>query len=221
MGTYKKMKGLLFITHKSERYDYLETVSIALTGGCRQIQLRMKGESEKEIERVAIASKIMCDKYGADLYINDHVEICYKIKANGVHLGKMDMRPSQARVLLGSGFKTGGTANSIDDILYLNNEGVDYIGLGPFRYTSTKEQLSPLLGIEGYRRIIQVCREKWINIPLIAIGGITREDIPIIMETGVSGIALSSAILNSEEPILEMERIIGVINKCLNRNLQD
>ena len=208
------MKGLLFITHKTEKYGYLQTVEIALKGGCKQIQLRMKDALRNECEEFAKQAKILCDEYGADLYINDCAEMCYKVRATGVHLGKLDMPPSQARLILGNGFKIGGTANTFGDIVNLFKQGVDYIGLGPFSYTTTKEHIAPILGLEGYRRIVQQCRENEINTPLIAIGGITRDDIPSIMQTGVAGIAISSAILNAENPIEETEKIMKLMINC-------
>ncbi|MDR2562378.1 MAG: thiamine phosphate synthase [Prevotellaceae bacterium] len=206
------MKGLLFITHRSERFGYLQSAEIALAGGCRQIQFRMKDAlSSDEFESTAREVKKLCDDYGADLYINDRVEVCARIGAKGVHLGKLDMQPSEARAILGSGFVIGGTANTFDDIRRLYNDGVDYIGLGPFRFTNTKQNLSPILGSDGYSRIIGLCREHQIDIPLIAIGGITSDEVASIMRLGVSGVAMSSSILNSVNPKEEVRKIIKII----------
>lgn len=205
------MNGLLFITHQTERYSYLDSVGIALEGGCRQIQLRMKDLSVHEAIKIAEKAKALCDQYNAQLYIDDHVEICRQVKAAGVHLGKMDMPPSEARILLGNDFIIGGTANTFDDILHLHSEGVDYIGLGPFRFTETKKNLSPVLGPEGYSKIMNRCRDNHICLPVLAIGGITIEDIPAILQTGMSGIALSSTILNADNPVEETEKIIEMI----------
>ena len=95
-------------------------------------------------------SKI-CRKYNATLILNDHVHLVKEIGANGVHLGKSDMSPVKARELLGSNYIIGGTANNMEDIRQLHKSGVDYIGLGPFRFTRTKKNLAPILGIEGYK----------------------------------------------------------------------
>ncbi|MDR2692557.1 MAG: thiamine phosphate synthase, partial [Dysgonamonadaceae bacterium] len=138
--------------------------------------------------------------YGADLYINDHVEICRRIGATGVHLGKSDMPPGEARKILGKNFIIGGTANTFEDILRLNAEGVDYIGLGPFRFTATKKNLSPVLGLPGYKQIMEQCAVRGINLPVFAIGGITAGDIPALLNSGITGIAMSSAILQAENP---------------------
>lgn len=205
------MNGLLFITHQTERYTYLQSIEIALKGGCRQIQLRMKESTPDEVELIAQKAKSLCDKYKAQLYINDHVMICRKIKAAGVHLGKADISPSEARTILGNNYIVGGTANTFEDIQHLQSEGVNYIGLGPFRFTKTKKNLSPVLGLKGYTRIIKQCIENHINLPILAIGGITIEDIPSVLETGVAGIALSSTILNAENPVKKTRKIIETI----------
>ena len=202
------MNGLLFITHRTEKYDYLQSVEIALQGGCRQIQLRMKDALVAEIEKTAVQAKKLCDEYGSDLYLNDHVDVCLKVQATGVHLGKSDMSPSEARSILGDKYVIGGTANTYDDIRRLSQQGVDYIGLGPFRYTTTKKNLSPVLGLDGYHKIIRLCKENEINVPIFAIGGITIDDIPELMQTDVSGIALSSTILNAAHPAEETKKIL-------------
>jgi thiamine-phosphate pyrophosphorylase len=207
------MKGLLFITHRTEKYDYLQSVEIALRGGCRQIQLRMKDACVMEVEKVAVQAKALCDEYGADLYLNDHVEACLKTLTTGVHLGKMDMSPLEARTILGEKYIIGGTANTFDDILHLEKQEVNYIGLGPFRFTATKKNLSPVLGLEGYRGIVNLCRERGINLPILAVGGITVDDIPDIMQTGVSGVALSSSILNAQNPVGTTREIVDLLNR--------
>ncbi|MDR1417521.1 MAG: thiamine phosphate synthase, partial [Prevotellaceae bacterium] len=153
------MNGLLFITHQTERYSYLQSVAIALAGGCRRVQLRMKDASPSEVERTGLLAKELCAQHGAALYVDDHVDACKNIRAVGVHLGKMDMPPREARKILGDSFIIGGTANTFEDILRLKSEGVDYIGLGPFRFTATKKNLSPVLGLSGYLQIMGQCRE--------------------------------------------------------------
>lgn len=140
--------------------------------------------------------------------------VAVEVGAKGVHLGKNDMAPAQARNMMGRGFVIGGTANTFEDIVRLNDQRVDYIGLGPFRFTETKKNLSPILGLEGYERIIAQCREAGIDLPVVAIGGITADDIPAILNTGVSAIALSSTILGAADPVAETRKIIEIINNC-------
>lgn len=204
---------LQFITHYSKDYSYIDSVHIALEGGCRWVQLRMKDSDEILFEKTAIDVQQMCKEYGANFIIDDNVALAKKIEADGVHLGKNDMPITEARKLLGEGFIIGSTVNSFEDILYILKSGItpDYFGCGPFRYTSTKKNIAPILGYEGYLNINHKMVDNNIQIPLIAIGGIRKKDIPQLLKSGVSGIALSSSILNASNPINEMQEIVNMI----------
>ena len=203
---------LQFITHHTERYSYVDSARIALEGGCRWVQLRMKGVEEPLFEECAIVVQRMCKEYGATFIIDDNVALAKRIAADGVHLGKSDMSIADARKMLGEGFIIGGTVNTFDDILYhLRGAVPDYFGCGPFRYTSTKQNLAPILGLEGYRDILLRMQECGISIPLVAIGGIGKEDIPQLLECGVDGIALSGSVLNAAHPTREMYEIVNMI----------
>ena len=204
---------LQFITHHNARYSYIDSARIALEGGCRWIQLRMKDANERLLEETAITIQKMCRNYGATFIIDDNVTLTKKINADGVHLGKNDMPIADARKMLGEKFIIGGTINSFDDILqHLQGATPDYFGCGPFRFTSTKKNLAPILGYEGYKNILTKMRENNINIPLIAIGGICKDDISKLLDCGINGIALSSSILNAENPIIEMNEIMTILN---------
>lgn len=200
---------LQFITHYTDRYTYFDSARMALEGGCRWIQLRMKEATEEEVEKEAIRVQDLCRQYGATFIIDDHVALAKKLHADGVHLGKKDMPIAEARKLLGKDFIIGGTANTFEDVQMHYAADADYIGCGPFRFTTTKKNLSPVLGLEGYRNIVSRMKETGINLPIVAIGGIAFEDIPAIMQTGVSGIALSGSILRADDPIAETRRIIN------------
>lgn len=205
---------LQFITHYTEKYSYIDSARIALEGGCRWIQLRMKDADASTLEETALIVQKMCKDYGATFIIDDHVLLTKKIKADGVHLGKDDMPIAKARRLLGDSFIIGGTVNSLDDVrATLQSATPDYFGCGPFRFTSTKKNLAPILGHEGYRNIIREMKEGGIRIPLVAIGGIRKEDIPKLMADEVHGIALSSSILRAENPVEEMKGIIETLNQ--------
>ena len=197
-----------FITHYTDRYSYLDSVRIALEGGCRWIQLRMKEASIEEILPIAQEAMSLCRMYDATFIIDDFVELAKQIGADGVHLGKNDMPIAEARKILGKDFIIGGTANTFEDVQMLHQAGADYIGCGPFRFTTTKKNLSPIIGLEGYQQIISQMKENNISLPLVAIGGITKEDLPSLMQTGISGVALSGSILRAENPIEEMKEII-------------
>ncbi len=199
-----------FITHSTSRYSYEESAMLALRGGCKWIQLRMKDASDDEVAPIARRLLAACREAGATFIIDDRVALVKEVEADGVHLGKKDMPVSEARALLGEGFLIGGTANTIDDVRTLHRASADYIGCGPFRYTTTKQGLAPLLGLAGLARIMDAMRQEEINLPVVAIGGITRADVTSIMETGVDGIAVSGAILQAPDPVTEMNAFINV-----------
>ena len=201
-----------FITHANERYDYLDGVRMALEGGCRWIQLRMKDASEEEVLKTAESTRKLCRQYDAVFLLDDYVELVERLGADGVHLGKNDMPIDEARRLLGKDKIIGGTANTFEDVKRIYSAGADYIGCGPFRFTTTKKKLSPILGLDAYSRIIKQMNAYGINIPVIAIGGILLQDVSDIMQTGVSGVAISGAILNAnndDNPVTTMKRFIN------------
>ena len=218
---------LQFITHQTERYSYIDSARIALEGGCRWIQLRMKDADETLLEETALIVQKMCKDYDATFIIDDNVFLVKKIKADGVHLGKNDMPIAEARKILGDDFIIGATVNTFDDVLLCQQSTVnrqqslsteytpsplpvprsplpDYFGCGPFRFTSTKKNLAPILGLDGYREIMKKMKENNIDIPLVAIGGITKDDVPELMKTGIDGIAISGSVLRAENPVEAM-----------------
>lgn len=207
---------LQFITHYTDKIGYVESARLALEGGCRWIQLRMKGAPDEEFIEAGRQVRELCNKYGATFIIDDHVELVKTIGADGVHLGLKDTPINEARELLGTHYIIGGTANTYEQILMQVRRGADYIGCGPFRYTTTKDNLSPVLGIEGYKEIATKMKADGINIQIVAIGGITADDIPAIMETGMTGIALSGTILRANDPIEETRSIIRKIGEFKN-----
>lgn len=200
-----------FITHSNERYDHVEGAKLALQGGCRWIQLRMKDAMEIDFLRAAKKIRRLCDEYHATFILDDHVEWVGLTGADGVHLGKNDMPISEARRILGDTFIIGGTANTIADVEDHWKNGADYVGCGPFRFTTTKEKLSPVLGIGGYENIVAEMNRRDIGMPVVAIGGITTGDIPAIMATGVSGIAVSGTILRADDPVEKTQEIMRLL----------
>lgn len=203
------MVPIQFITHTTPSISYEESAMLALQGGCKWIQLRMKEATDEEVEPIARRLLKACHDVEATLILDDRVELCRKVEADGVHLGHEDMPVDQARELLGHGFIIGGTANTIDDIRRLKRQSADYVGCGPFRFTTTKARLAPTLGLDGYRAIMQTVRDEGLRIPVCAIGGITLDDVPDLLATGVNGIAVSGAILRAEDPAGMMARFLA------------
>lgn len=185
---------LQYITSTSSPVSVIEQVRQVLEGGCRWIQVRMKDATDEEISKAMEEIKPMCLDKEAFLILNDRVELAKTLDVGGVHLGKMDMLPSKARLVLGPAAVIGVTANTIEDVMAVRALDIDYIGIGPYRFTETKKNLAPVLGLEGIRAICEDMRQREINIATVAVGGIRPEDVVPLMETGVNGLAVSGAI---------------------------
>lgn len=188
---YNKLQYISQGATPDEQWFNIQT---ALDNGCQWIQLRYKNGTNMELSALAATVKKHCEQYAATFIINDNPELVKQIDADGVHLGLQDMSVTEARSLLGTAKIIGGTANTFEDIEQRFNEQCDYIGLGPYRFTTTKQQLSPVLGVAGYQSLLSRMKTHNINIPVYAIGGITMTDIPELMATGVYGIAVSGLI---------------------------
>ena len=184
----------------------------ACKGGADWIQLRVKNKSFEEWKELAYETKRICKLYKARLIINDNVQIAKEISADGVHLGKEDMSPTEARKILGEKFIIGGTANTMNDIMSLQQMNVDYIGLGPFRFTSTKEILNPVIGINGYIYMFPELKRKNMTIPVIAVGGIRTGDVNSLIAAGVYGVAVSSAITNTNDITKSTQEFIKLLS---------
>lgn len=178
-----------------------EAAELACQGGVRWVQLRVKNQPHAAWKHLALDTQAVCRRYGATLLINDNPRLAQEIGADGVHVGQADMPPAEARDMLGAKFIIGGTANTFADVQRLVAAGVDYVGLGPYRFTPTKENLSPILGLAGYAEIIRQCRAAGLSVPVIAIGGITLADVESLLAAGLHGVAVSGAIGNAENPI--------------------
>ncbi|WP_289754495.1 thiamine phosphate synthase [Muribaculum intestinale] len=204
---------LQFITHPSPRFSITEEVRLVLEGGCKWIQLRMKDASYDEMRATALEIIPLCKENDAIMVIDDNVRLTDELRVHGVHLGKNDMPPRQAREELGPHAIIGVTANTAEDILAMRGIDVDYVGLGPFRFTTTKSALSPVIGLDGYRDIMSVIRNAGSELPVVAIGGITLDDIDPLMETGINGVAMSGAIINAPDPKEYTAKVIEALNR--------
>jgi thiamine-phosphate pyrophosphorylase len=207
------------ITQDLPSLTHSELAEVACMGGAKWIQFREKTSDAMALKSHAIETLAVCRKYGAKLIVNDNVYLAKEILADGVHLGKTDMAPLEARKILGPEAIIGGTANTFEDIQKLAEAKVDYIGLGPFRFTSTKSNLSPLLGMDGYKEIIKLCKEAGILIPIIAIGGIKPEDVEALLEAGIHGIAVSSYINQADDRVQATSEMLSVIEKTINKTV--
>ncbi len=185
---------LQYITNTDAPSSVTDQIRAVLNGGCRWIQVRMKEATDLEVRNVVETVMPWCLETESFLILDDRVELAKELQVGGVHLGKNDMRPSEARVLLGAGAVIGVTANTIDDVRAVRGLDVDYVGVGPYSDTKTKKNLAPILGLEGIRNVVTAMKQEEIELPTVAIGGIRLEDVVPVMETGVNGIAVSGAI---------------------------
>ncbi len=189
------MKKLQYISQGLTMEGQELNIRKALDHGIEWIQVRWKNAPEEEFIRLCEKTKILCSEYQAVCIINDHVQVARDLEADGVHVGLQDMPVEKARSILGENKIIGGTANTIEDVLRRMAESCDYIGLGPLRFTETKEKLSPVLGFKGYQNIIQELKERSLKIPKIfAIGGVMLTDIELLQQIGVYGVSVSGQI---------------------------
>ncbi len=203
---------LQYISQENAGQTHLQAIKKALEAGCNWIQLRVKNQPEEKVLELALEARKLCDAFSAKLIVNDFPKAALQAKADGLHLGLQDMPVLQAREIVGNEMIIGGTANTFEHIQQRVAEGVNYIGLGPFRFTKTKEKLSPILGLAGYEAIMQQMHEAPITMPIIAIGGIELTDIAAIMQTSVYGVAVSGAITHAENPVATVQEMLAKTN---------
>ena len=191
------MKKLYYISQGESHQEHLQNIKQV----CRQfganlvyVQLRLKDISNKEFLEVAKEALDICNSFNVKLIINDNVFVANEIDCHGIHVGKNDQSPISIRKQFAEHKIIGGTANTLDDCLNLIEQKVDYIGLGPFKHTETKKVLSPVLGVEGCKRILTELKQRNITTPIYVIGGIELTDIDMLLELGFHGVAISSAL---------------------------
>jgi thiamine-phosphate pyrophosphorylase len=177
------------------RLSHLELAELAVAGGADAIQFRQKGGATREMIRVAEQMRALCKKAGVTFVVNDRVDVAIASHADGVHLGQDDFPIPLARELLGEDAIIGGSASSMEEARKCLWEGADYIGFGPVYPTTSKEDAGPVGGLGLLKQIVE-----GIPLPIIAIGGITRDNVPLVMQTGVHGIAVISAVCCQKDP---------------------
>lgn len=201
---------LQYISQGATVGEQLDNIRAVLEAGCRWVQLRFKQAPEPELLRLAEKVRVLCANSGALFIVNDHPAVARAVSADGVHLGLDDMPVAAARLLLPAHSIIGGTANTLQHLRQRLAEGCSYAGMGPFRFTPTKEKLSPVLGAEGYRTALQALSAEG-QLPVYAIGGIRPRDLPALLEAGVYGVALSAAL--TAQP--QLQHIIHSLNQQL------
>lgn len=204
------LSKLQYISQGKSVDEQLQNISSALEAGCDWVQLRFKDATEEEWFELANKTKELCAKFSAVFIVNDHVERARMIDADGVHVGLNDMKVREVRKLIGANKIVGGTANTFEDVLQRIEEKCDYIGLGPLYKTQTKKKLSPILGFDGYAAILNKCDGN--KVPIVAIGSVTEEDVPRLMEIGLDGVAVSGQITFSQNKKELVKRFKSLLN---------
>jgi thiamine-phosphate pyrophosphorylase len=168
---------------------------MAVSGGADTIQFRQKIGSTREMIDIAKGMKGICSNAGVSFIVNDRIDVAIAAEADGVHLGQDDFPVPLARKLLGKEKIIGGSACTLEEAKKCLSEGVDYIGFGPVFTTTSKDDAGPVSGIEILRDITRMS-----PVPIIAIGGIDRDNTPEVMRAGAHGIAVISAVCCIDDP---------------------
>lgn len=195
----KSFERIQFITNNSDTTELLITARKACEAGVRWIQYRNKNASAKKMFEEAKQLKAVCREFKTTLIINDNPDLCFEIGADGVHLGKEDASIEEARNLIGDKFIIGASCHHIDDIIRAQYDGANYVGLGPWNFTSTKNDLKPVLGKSGFEKVMNDYAKKNLTIPVYAIGGVQADDVEFFLSLGIHGVAVSSALTNSSD----------------------
>ena len=209
------MNRLYYISQGVSPEQHLNNIQLVAENGIRWIQLRLKDYSDDIVRATAKKALVICRDNDAQLFINDYVDIANEIGADGVHIGQEDIAPLKAKSIFKEGL-LGGTANTLEQCLILAKNKVDYIGLGPFRFTGTKKKLSPILGLEGIHNIIKELRLNGYDTPIIAIGGIKIEDCESLFNIGVDKVAVSG--LLTGKTANEIKSIAAELNELVRQN---
>lgn len=194
---------LQFITNQDSKLPVKDQILQVLDGGCRWIQIRMKEATDDEIKKLFFEIRDKAKDVDATIIIDDKVDLVKQLGPEGVagvHLGKGDMAPAEARLKLGPDAIIGVTANTFMDIETVRHLDIDYVGIGPFALTNTKKNLAPILGIEGIAEIMRQVKDAGIELPCVAVGGIRLEDVKPLLDAGINGLAVSGAIANAGNP---------------------
>ena len=189
------------------RFSHVELAQMAIAGGADTIQFRQKTGATREMINTALEMQTLCKKSGVSFIVNDRVDVAIACRADGVHLGQDDFPIPLARRLLGEEAIIGGSAGTIEEARKCLSEGVDYIGFGPVYPTTSKEDARPAGGIDLLKQAVET-----VSLPVIAIGGITEENLPLVMKTEVHGIAVISAVCCQKDP--------AEAARCLRRFLE-
>jgi thiamine-phosphate pyrophosphorylase len=186
--------------------DLLWVLEEALEGGAGAVQLREKDLSGRELFDLAEKTCRLCERYGAQLFINDRIDVALAVGAAGVQLGRLSMPIDVARALLGPSKWIGYSAHSLDEALAAQSGGADFILFGPVYFTPSKAGYGAPQGVDALKKIVEIS-----SAPVYAIGGVKPANVDELRGVGVRGVALISAIIGAAQPKQETESILKLL----------
>lgn len=196
---------LHYISQGSSPKEHLENIQKACSSGAELVQLQLENTSEQELLKLATSAREITSHFQTRLLINGHYKIAKEVKADGIHLGKSDSCLIVRKHLYAWQI-IGGTAKNLQECETLIGKEIDYICLAPFRSTTNKDELSPALGLSGYTAIADVLKTET---SIIGFGGVTTKDVTDILETGISGIAVSEEITQDFDSIRTFHQLLN------------
>lgn len=195
----KYIEKLQYITHDLPQLSHIEQTELACEAGAKWIQYRSLSKTDEALLADINAIAEICDDWGTTLIVTDHIHLNGKADIQGFHIEDINADFIALRKQVGNDVTLGGSANTIENLVRLANEGADYAAFGPFSTTDTKPNNFSLLGIEGYLKGINQLKDFNIELPVIAVGGIKIADVEDLMKTGIHGIAVSGAIYSADD----------------------
>ena len=200
--------SLYLVTDKSENEEkFLKTIENAILGGVTLVQIREKTADTLDFYNLSLKVKEITTKYNIPLIINDRVDIALAIDADGVHVGQNDMPCEVTRKLIGKNKILGVSATTVEEAKKAEKDGADYIGTGAIFPTSTKDDAKSVTKKE----LIEIVES--VNIPVVAIGGITKENASELKDTGIKGLSVVSAIMSADNPKKASEELLNIFNR--------
>jgi thiamine-phosphate pyrophosphorylase len=175
--------------------DLLWVLERALGGGVRAVQLREKDLNGKDLFQLAEKARELCDRYQAQLFVNDRIDVALAVDAAGVQLGKASIPIEISRLLLGPRKLIGYSAHSLEESRFAQQSGADFLLFGPVYFTSSKAPYGTPQGLEALKKIVEK-----VALPVYAIGGIKADSIVDVRRTRARGVALISAIIGANDP---------------------
>lgn len=212
MNCQKEMMLLYAVTDSrfATKQTLLEQIEEALKGGITCLQLREKDLDDEQFLKRALKVKELCKKYNVPLIINDNVSVAIKCQADGIHVGQNDMEVSLVRQLVGKDMIIGLSAQTVEQAISAKQDGADYLGVGAVFSTTTKEDAIDV----SYDTLKQICQS--VDIPVVAIGGINKENMTMLKGSKIDGVALVSAIFNSDNIEKQCQELLALAKKVVN-----